>query len=52
MGGRAASSTGLPITGRQKGAPSNLWMQTGHGALGLTLAFGSATELLRQMNAA
>ena len=51
-GMRPATPKGLPITGRQKGAPSNLWMQTGHGALGLTLAFGSATELLRQMNAA
>ena len=51
-GMRPATPKGLPITGRQKGAPRNLWMQTGHGALGLTLAFGSATELLRQMNAA
>ena len=49
-GMRPATPKGLPITGRQKGAPSNLWMQTGHGALGLTLAFGSATELLRQMS--
>ncbi|QNP47301.1 D-amino acid dehydrogenase [Diaphorobacter aerolatus] len=48
-GMRPATPTGLPITGRQPGGPRNLWMQTGHGALGLTLAFGSATELLRQM---
>ncbi|QIL70881.1 FAD-dependent oxidoreductase [Diaphorobacter sp. HDW4B] len=49
-GMRPATPKGLPITGRQKGGPDNLWMQTGHGALGLTLAFGSATELLRQMS--
>ncbi len=50
-GMRPATPKGLPITGRQRGGPSNLWMQTGHGALGLTLAFGSAQQLLKQMNA-
>src|SRR5690606_20909813 len=36
-GMRPATPTGLPITGRQRGGPGNLWLQTGHGALGLTL---------------
>ena len=51
-GMRPATPKGLPITGRQKGAPRNLWMQTGPGARGLTRACGSATDLLRQMSAA
>jgi D-amino-acid dehydrogenase len=48
-GMRPATPTGLPITGRQPGGPANLWLQTGHGALGLTLAFGSAQRLLAQL---
>lgn len=51
-GMRPATPTGLPITGRQRGGPDNLWLQTGHGALGLTLAFGSAKRLLQQLQAA
>lgn len=51
-GMRPATPTGLPITGRQRGGPRNLWLQTGHGALGLTLAFGSAQRLVAQMHAA
>ncbi|MBF5005113.1 D-amino acid dehydrogenase [Diaphorobacter caeni] len=51
-GMRPATPRGLPITGRQRGGPSNLWMQTGHGALGLTLAFGSAAELREQIRLA
>ncbi len=51
-GMRPATPTGLPITGRQRGGPRNLWLQTGHGALGLTLAFGSAQRLAAQMRAA
>lgn len=51
-GMRPATPTGLPITGRQQGGPRNLWLQTGHGALGLTLAFGSAQRLATQMAAA
>jgi hypothetical protein len=31
-----------------RGGPRNLWLQTGHGALGLTLAFGSAQRLVRR----
>lgn len=46
-GMRPATPTGLPITGRQRGGPSNAWLQTGHGALGLTLAFGSAQRLVQ-----
>ena len=48
-GMRPATPAGLPITGRLKGAPRNLWLQTGHGALGLTLAFGSATHLAKML---
>lgn len=51
-GMRPATPTGLPITGRHSDGPSNLWLQTGHGALGLTLAFGSAQRLLQQMQTA
>lgn len=51
-GMRPATPTGLPITGRQAGGPRNLWLQTGHGALGLTLAFGSAQRLVQQLAAA
>ncbi len=50
-GMRPATPTGLPITGRWRGGPANLWLQTGHGALGLTLAFGSAQQLLQAMGA-
>lgn len=46
---RPATPTGRPITGRWPGAPANLWFNTGHGALGLTLAMGSAERLVRQM---
>lgn len=48
-GMRPATPTGLPITGRHPGGPANLWLQTGHGALGLTLAFGSAQRLVQQL---
>jgi len=41
-GMRPATPTGLPILGRLPGAPKNLLFDTGHGALGFTLAFGSA----------
>ncbi|MDR0226543.1 MAG: D-amino acid dehydrogenase [Burkholderiaceae bacterium] len=51
-GMRPATPTGLPLTGRARGGPRNLWLQTGHGALGLTLAFGSAQRLVAQMAAA
>jgi D-amino-acid dehydrogenase len=42
---RPATPTGLPIEGVQVGGPANLLVNTGHGALGLTLAFGTAQRL-------
>ncbi|RZI69540.1 MAG: FAD-dependent oxidoreductase [Variovorax sp.] len=44
-GMRPATPTGLPILGRLPGAPRNLVFDTGHGALGFTLAFGSAERV-------
>jgi len=44
-GMRPATPTGLPIVGRLEGAPSNMLFNTGHGALGFTLAFGSAGRI-------
>ncbi|MDA8521769.1 D-amino acid dehydrogenase [Acidovorax sp. NCPPB 4044] len=44
-GMRPATPTGLPIVGRQPGGPANLWLHTGHGALGFTLSFGTAEQL-------
>lgn len=44
-GMRPATPTGVPIIGRVAGAPANMLFNTGHGALGFTLAFGSAQEL-------
>lgn len=43
-GMRPATPTGLPIVGHQ-GGPRNLFINAGQGALGFTLAFGSATQL-------
>jgi len=42
---RPATPTGEPIVGRLPGGPSNLLFNTGHGALGFTLAFGTAHQL-------
>lgn len=42
---RPATPTGLPIIGVSRRGPGNLIMNTGHGALGLTLAFGSAQQV-------
>jgi D-amino-acid dehydrogenase len=42
---RPATPTGLPILGRQAQGPSNLWLNTGHGGLGFTLAAGAADVL-------
>lgn len=44
---RPATPTGLPCIGRARGW-DNAFLNTGHGALGLTLAFGSAA-LLRSL---
>lgn len=43
---RPATPTGRPILGRRAGAPDNLLFNTGHGALGFTLAFGSAEHIV------
>lgn len=42
---RPATPRGLPLIGLADGGPDNLWLNTGHGALGLTLAMGSADRL-------
>ena len=46
---RPATPTGLPIVGVQPGGPGNLVVNTGHGALGLTLAFGTARQVGQQI---
>ncbi len=42
---RPATPTGLPLLGRHSRGPKNLLLNTGHGALGFTLAFGSAQRV-------
>ncbi len=42
---RPATPTGLPVMGCLPGSPRNLLFNTGHGALGFTLAFGSARHV-------
>lgn len=44
-GMRPATPTGLPVLGRQPQGPANLFLNTGHGGLGLTLAAGSAVRI-------
>jgi D-amino-acid dehydrogenase len=39
----------LPIVGVQPGGPGNLVVNTGHGALSLTLAFGTARQVGQQI---
>jgi len=48
---RPATPTGQPLMGRWPGAPPNLLLNTGHGALGLTLAFGSAERIVQLLAA-
>ncbi|WP_198971632.1 D-amino acid dehydrogenase [Xylophilus sp. ASV27] len=48
-GMRPATPTGRPLLGRLPGAPEGLLFNTGHGALGFTLAFGSAERLVRMI---
>lgn len=50
-GMRPATPTGVPVIGRLAAAPSNMLFNTGHGALGFTLAFGSAERVARQLAA-
>ena len=42
---RPCTPTGLPVVGKREDAPENLIFNTGHGGLGLTLAFGSAVQV-------
>ncbi len=42
---RPATPTGLPIIGKHPHGPDNLLLNVGHGALGFTLAFGSAARI-------
>jgi D-amino-acid dehydrogenase len=42
---RPATPDGIPVIGRHAGGPANLLFNTGHGALGFTLAFGSALRI-------
>ncbi len=49
---RPATPTGVPIIGRVDGAPANLLFNAGHGALGFTLAAGSARRVSRQLQGA
>jgi D-amino-acid dehydrogenase len=46
---RPATPSGIPMVGRLVGLPKNLWVNIGHGALGLTLAFGTAFDLCQRM---
>ncbi|QOZ84079.1 MULTISPECIES: D-amino acid dehydrogenase [Chromobacterium] len=46
---RPATPDGVPMIGRAPGGPANLWLNLGHGALGFTLALGSAERLAREM---
>ncbi len=48
-GMRPATPTGLPVAGRRSGGPGNLWLHTGHGALGFTLSFGTGERLAEAM---
>lgn len=49
---RPATPLGEPVIGPIAGAPGNLCLNTGHGALGLTLAFGSARRVARLLTRA
>ncbi len=48
---RPATPTGLPVIGKHPKGPDNLLFNTGHGALGFTLAFGSAQRITRMLEA-
>jgi D-amino-acid dehydrogenase len=49
-GMRPATPTGLPVIGRQANGPSNLYLNAGQGALGFTLASGSAVQLANSLS--
>ncbi len=46
---RPATPTGIPIFGAHARGPRNLLFNAGHGALGFTLAFGSARRVVRSL---
>lgn len=50
-GMRPATPTGLPVVGPHPRAPRNLLLNTGHGALGFTLAFGTAAAVAAAIQA-
>lgn len=49
---RPATPTGLPVIGPHPRGPANLLFNTGHGALGFTLAFGSALRIAAHLRPA
>ena len=44
---RPATPTGLPLIGNHLQGPANMVFNVGHGALGFTLAFGSAARVVK-----
>ena len=46
---RPATPTALPLIGKHSKAPKNLLFNVGHGALGFTLAFGSAARAVSML---
>ena len=44
---RPATPTGLPLIGKHLQGPANMVFNVGHGALGFTLAFGSAARIVK-----
>ena len=48
-GMRPATPTGEPLVGRHPRGPRNLLLHTGHGALGFTLAFGTARLVAQEL---
>lgn len=46
---RPATPTGVPLLGAQPRGPANVLFNTGHGALGFTLAFGSARRVVQAL---
>ena len=46
---RPATPTALPIIGKHPKGPRNLLFNVGHGALGFTLAFGSAARVIAML---
>ncbi len=47
---RPATPTALPLIGKHPKGPANMLFNVGHGALGFTLAFGSAARVAQLLN--